>query len=316
MSKIAFFVFFLFSFKQDMVVLCIFFYCSRMMLFDRLLVRNTGFCKQEVTRGKMQPLKLGLFGAKGRMCTAIQAYLAQQKKPSYAACYLVIRPGSEAATNASLTYHTLDSLPMKPEVDAWIDFSLEPLLSKTLKWLHQPHVAGAYVLGVTGLTQQHHGQIQTLSAVRPVLYSPNMSLGIAVMGSVVNRLSHLLHNVMDIHVEECHHTHKKDRPSGTARWLAEQALSGWGMPPEHYPEHIYEGARPPHIKKGIGCVVHRRGQWTGNHSVHFSGQAQELSIVHKTLSREPFVLGALTAAKWLKNKKQGLYTMEDVLQDH
>jgi 4-hydroxy-tetrahydrodipicolinate reductase len=145
----------------------------------------------------------------------------------------------------------------------------------------------------------------------PVLWEPNMSVGVHVLGRLVREAIAALGEGFDVEIVEAHHRKKVDAPSGTALRLAELAMEaahGGGL------RHGREG-RPGERPRGeIGMHALRGGDVVGDHTVHFLGDGERLELTHRATSRDVFAHGALRAAAWLAGKPRGRYTLADVLR--
>lgn len=176
------------------------------------------------------------------------------------------------------------------KTDVVIDFSTPAaslaLLPHMVRWKK------ALVVGTTGLTKEQDVEYAQAAKVIPIVKSPNMSLGVNVLFKIAQQAAKILH-AYDIHIEETHHIHKKDAPSGTA--LRAGAL-------------IEEVAG-----KKVTYESKREGEVVGDHRIRFSGPGETLELFHHAESRKTFAAGSLKAAKWLVKQKPGLYTMADVL---
>lgn len=192
--------------------------------------------------------------------------------------------------------------------NAVIDFSHPDNLSKTLAYAKEKGVPA--VIGTTNLTPEQKKEIEEAAEYAPVLYAANYSLGVCVMKRACKMLADALGEDFDIEIVEAHHNKKADAPSGTAKALAD------AIDPEMKHERLYgrEGAVGAR-KKEIGIHAVRGGTVAGEHRVLFLGEDETLEIRHEAISRRIFAKGAYRAAKWLQNKPNGLYTMENVLWD-
>ena len=195
--------------------------------------------------------------------------------------------------------------------DVVIDFS-KP--EATLDHLQQVVDADkAMVLGTTGFTPDELATIKTLASQIRCVMAPNMSLGVNVMIQVLELIAKTLGNDYNIEVIEAHHNHKADSPSGTALRVAEtlttaleQDLDEVGV----YGRHGIVGARP---KKQIGIHAVRGGDIAGDHTVLFTTEGEQLSVVHRAHSPEAFAKGAIRAAKWVIDAPKGLHDVSEVL---
>jgi len=168
------------------------------------------------------------------------------------------------------------------------------------------------VICSTGYTEQDKREIQSASRHIAVFYSPNMSLGIGLIVSMLGRASRLLNGSgFDIEIVERHHNQKKDAPSGTALLLADaanKALDG-----EMKINAGRSGRESKRDKNEIGMHSIRGGSIVGEHSVVFAGHDEVIEFKHTVLSREVFAVGALKAAAFIKGKPAGLYDMQDLM---
>ncbi|MFH1767918.1 MAG: 4-hydroxy-tetrahydrodipicolinate reductase [Candidatus Omnitrophota bacterium] len=150
------------------------------------------------------------------------------------------------------------------------------------------------VIGTTGFNQDELIKINQAASLIPIVLSPNMSVGVNVLFRITREAAKILKDHA-IYLEEAHHIHKKDAPSGTAKKIA-QILREEGF-------SINED----------DIVPIREGEIVGDHSVMFKSNLDELEISHSAKTRDIFAKGALTAAKWVVGKPPGLYSMDDVL---
>ena len=171
----------------------------------------------------------------------------------------------------------------------------------------------AMVIGSTGFTEEETAQLGDHARDIPIVMAPNMSIGVNVMFKVVSLLASLLGEEYDAEIVETHHRLKKDAPSGTAMGLARAvagAREGELRDLARFERYGMIGARP---KGEIGIQTLRAGDIVGDHTVLFAGNNERIEITHRAHSRQNFAQGALRAARWLKGRKPGLYSMLDVL---
>ncbi len=171
----------------------------------------------------------------------------------------------------------------------------------------------AMVVGTTGFSAEERARLTGLLSKIPSVFSPNMSIGVNVLLKLVAQAAKLLGEDYDIEVLDIHHREKKDAPSGTALALAEvaaQALDRDLNKVACYHRHGETGERP---SSQIGIQTIRAGEIVGTHTVFFAGPGEGLELTHRASSRDNFARGAVLAAKWVKDKPAGIYTMADVL---
>ncbi len=170
----------------------------------------------------------------------------------------------------------------------------------------------ALVIATTGLSAHQQNLIEEASREMPLLYSSNMSAGIAILKKLVESVSATLRDY-DIEIVEMHHRHKVDAPSGTALTLAEFAAKGRDLNLDDVRVSGRDGQIGPRSKDEIAVMALRGGDVVGRHTVGFYGDGEYLELNHTATSRETFSKGALRAAKWLATQKPGLYSINDAL---
>ena len=137
------------------------------------------------------------------------------------------------------------------------------------------------------------------------LYGSNFSLGVNLFFALNEKLAKLMNNVDEYQcqLEEIHHIHKKDVPSGTAISIAEGIIEN----------SKYEAWKLGETKgKELGIFAIREDEVPGTHSVFYRSEVDEIEIKHTAFNRNGFALGAVIAAEWIVGK-QGVFSMKDVL---
>ena len=176
-------------------------------------------------------------------------------------------------------------------IDTLIDFTVAEAVDITLEYAAK--YRKALVLGTTGLSLDQIKKVEEVAQVIPVVFSPNMSIGVNVLFAAVKNIAQSLGPDYGIEIVEAHHKTKKDSPSGTAKKFG-QVLADV-------------------TKKEIPIHAIRLGDIVGDHTITFCGNSERIEIKHQAHSRDLFALGALRAAKWVAGKPAGLYSMLDVL---
>ncbi len=146
----------------------------------------------------------------------------------------------------------------------------------------------------------------------PILYSSNMSVGIALLKQLVQKVSATLED-FDIEIVEQHHKHKVDAPSGTALTLGEFAAKGRGLDLDAVRVSGRDGQIGARSKDEIAVMALRGGDIVGRHTVGFYNDGEFLELNHTATSRDTFSKGAIRAAKWLVSQDKGLYSINDCL---
>lgn len=228
--------------------------------------------------------KLAIIGASGRMGAEL---LTLAPEFGFSVTQGVGR-SKLAIENLTLVDHVakLDT----KKIDVVIDFSLPELTDDVIAWCvanQKPLVSG-----VTGISQEQKKRFAEAAKEIALLWSPNMSLGIAVLSRMLSEFRHL--TGFEFQIEELHHKRKKDKPSGTALFLQEKLEKAVG---EKLPE----------------AVAIRGGGIFGIHRIWAMGEEETLTLEHNAMNRRVFARGALKAAQWLVQQTPGFYTLNDVL---
>jgi 4-hydroxy-tetrahydrodipicolinate reductase len=166
----------------------------------------------------------------------------------------------------------------------------------------------ALVSGTTGVTDLR--PLDEAATQIPVLWAPNMSLGIQVLSELAAEAARRLGPDFDLEITEVHHRKKVDSPSGTAVRLADAVREVRPLRPVSGRQGIV-GARP---SDELGIFALRGGDVIGDHTVHLLGPGERLELTHRATSRDLFALGALRAARWIAGKPARRYSLADVLR--
>lgn len=197
------------------------------------------------------------------------------------------------------------------DAEAVIDFTFHTTVRSNLE--NALANAQAYVLGTTGLTDEEKNAVAAAAEQIPVVWAPNMSLGVNLLLELVRRSASILGPEYDVEIVEMHHRLKKDAPSGTALGLAEAVAAGRGVKLSDVACYGREGITGERPVGEIGIHALRGGAVVGDHTVAFVADEERVEITHKANTREAFATGALRAALWLEGRKPGIYTMRHVL---
>jgi len=223
----------------------------------------------------MKKLKVAVFGSSGRMGQEVLSLARESKDVSIVA---------EISSKTDLKKVNLK------DADVLIDFSVAAAFPKALQIAIDHKLP--LVSGTTGLSAADQKSLTAAAKKIPILWAPNMSLGVATLTKALEVFSALSH--FDFQIEETHHRHKKDKPSGTAIHLQKKLQS---VLKRDLPE--------PLALRGGGVF--------GLHQVHAMGDNETLIFEHRALNRKLFADGALKAAQWLVRKKNGLFELADIL---
>ena len=169
------------------------------------------------------------------------------------------------------------------------------------------------VIGTTGFSKKEEKLIKKYSKKIPILKAGNMSLGINLLMYLTEITSKSLGNKFLSKVYEVHHKHKKDYPSGTALMLGKGIAYGKGKDLYKLIGNKYLNKKTFPYSKKINFNSLRVGEIIGEHEVKFSSGKEIITLNHEAFDRALYSEGALTAARWLINKKPGLYSMRDII---
>ena len=169
------------------------------------------------------------------------------------------------------------------------------------------------VLGTTGFTQKEETLIKKYSKKIPILKAGNMSLGVNLLMYLTEVASKSLNGDYLSKIFEIHHKHKKDYPSGTALMLGKGIADGKSRNLYNLIGKKFLNKKSFPYGKKINFNSIRKGEIIGEHEVTFSSGKEIIKLNHEAFDRALYSDGALTAAKWLINKRAGLYSMRDLL---
>lgn len=171
----------------------------------------------------------------------------------------------------------------------------------------------AAVIGTTGFTAADKVRIQAAATQIPIVFAPNMAVGVNVAFKLAETAARILGNEYDVEIIEAHHRHKVDAPSGTAVRLGEVVAEALGRNLDDVARHGREGITGERDARTIGFHAVRGGDIVGEHTVLFAGEGERVEVTVRSSSRMTYAVGALRAARFLKGRTSGLYDMWDVL---
>ena len=169
------------------------------------------------------------------------------------------------------------------------------------------------IIGTTGFTKKEEDLIKNYSKKITILKAGNMSLGINLLMYLTEIASKSLNDNFLSKVYEVHHKNKKDHPSGTALMLGKGIAEGKNKDLDRLIGKKFLNRKTFPYAKKINFNSLRKGEIIGQHEVKFSSGKEIITLNHEAFDRALYSDGALMAAKWLMNKKSGLYSMRDVL---
>ena len=171
----------------------------------------------------------------------------------------------------------------------------------------------AMVIGTTGLGDEAKQKVAEAAQDIPVVFAPNMSVGVNVVFKLLDMASRILSQGYDIEIVEAHHKLKVDAPSGTALRMGEVIANALERDLKKCAIYGREGVTGERDPSTIGFATVRGGDIVGDHTVMYCGTGERVEISHKAGSRMPYALGALRAARFLAGRQNGLFDMQDVL---
>jgi 4-hydroxy-tetrahydrodipicolinate reductase len=253
-------------------------------------------------------IKVGIHGSTGRVGELLVKNLADDDVAIVSTLHAIEEFKYSVDEDVLVTNDTKTLL---ESCEVVIDFTLpngtEALLECAIKYCPKP-----LVVGTTGLSKHQLNLLREASKYMPILYATNMSLGVAIL----NKLAYLASGALsdfDIEIVEQHHRYKKDAPSGTALTLAEHAADARGLNLDNVRVSGRDGNIGERTKDEIAVMALRGGDIVGRHTVGFYNDGEFIEINHTATSRDTFAKGAIKAAKWLTNQKNGLYSITDCL---
>lgn len=237
-------------------------------------------------------LKLAVSGALGRMG---QTIIDLASKDKYFELTTLLEHKNHAQKDSQIKNIKIstDNQTIKNS-DVLIEFTLPEGTIENLRAAVEYQVK--LVIGTTGFSSEQIEEIKKASEHIPIVFASNMSIGVNTLFKLIQIAGEKLTSINDISIGETHHIHKKDKPSGTAKTMQELASKASNL-----------SARFDESK------VKREGEVIGYHEITFETDFDTLTITHNAKDRSMFANGALTAAKFLADKKSGLFNMQDVL---
>ncbi len=265
-----------------------------------------------VLMGSQAPLRVAVCGATGRMGRAVTRLCQEASDLELCgACAGSGDPGLGedagllAGAGSAGVAITDDMAAALLGAHVVIDFSLPAALDQLARLAARQGVA--LVSGTTGL--QDTSVLDEVAAKIPLVWSPNMSLGIQVLSQIAAEAARRLGPGFDIEITEVHHRAKVDAPSGTGVRLADALREVRALRPVSGRQGIV-GARK---SDEVGILAVRGGDVIGDHTVHLLGPGERLELTHRATNRDLFAQGALRAARWVVGQRPGRYSLADVL---
>lgn len=260
-------------------------------------------------------MKLALHGATGRMGRAIAALAhAAGDVQIVGAAAAANDPnqgrdlGELAGVGSLGVAVTADVASSLLGAEVVIDFSVAPAVRPLVALAVRSGVA--IVSGTTNIDAETRGALERAAASVPVLWAPNMSLGVQVLAELVEQAVRRLGPGFDAEIVEIHHRRKIDSPSGTAKRLADAVRK---VRPSSVELHGRDGDVGARTDAEVAVYGVRGGDVIGDHTVFLLGSGERIELTHRASSRDLFAHGAIRAARFLAGRKPGSYAISDVL---
>ncbi|TCS36814.1 dihydrodipicolinate reductase [Paucimonas lemoignei] len=264
----------------------------------------------------MNPLKIAIAGASGRMGRML-IEAVQEADDAILAGALDL-PGASVGTDAAAFSGKPAGVAIESDLakglanaEYLIDFTRP---EGTLQHLEYCAAHGIkMIIGTTGFDEAGKAAIAAAAQKTAIVFAPNMSVGVNVTMKLLEMAAKSFAEGYDIEIIEAHHRHKVDAPSGTALKMGEVVANAIGRDLKEVGVFAREGVTGPRDPSSIGFATIRGGDIVGDHTVLFAGIGERIEITHKSSSRVTYAHGSLRAARFLADKKTGLYDMQDVI---
>lgn len=260
----------------------------------------------------MTPVRVAVLGANGRMGRAV-VRLAHDAGMKVVCAVGAADEGRDAGELAGVgplgTKITHDVGAIAPSgANVMIDFSAPAALAKAAAVCAGAGIA--IVSGTTGLDDAATAALDAAASKSAVLWEPNMSVGVHVLASLVEKAMAALGPSFDVEVVETHHRAKVDAPSGTAIRLGDVVKNA-----RQAARYVNgrEGRPGPRKQDEIGMHALRGGDVIGDHTVFFFGDGERIELTHRASSRDLFAHGAVRAAAWIVTRPAGRHRLADML---
>lgn len=262
--------------------------------------------------------KIAIAGCSGRMGRTLLEAVAQAPDLQLAAAlertgspYLNKDAGELIGAGCGISI-TSDYATALKNCDQLIDFTRP---EGTLAHLAVCREAGVkMIIGTTGFSASEKAQLKAAAQDIAIVFAPNMSVGVNVTFKLLEIAAKVLNEGYDIEIIEAHHRHKVDAPSGTALRMGEVIAETLEKDLNKVAIYGREGTTGERNPETIGFSTIRGGDIVGDHTALFAGIGERIEISHKASSRMTFAMGALRAVRFLADKPNGLFDMQDVLK--
>tara|TARA_S200000501_G_scaffold271753_1_gene255475 strand:- start:579 stop:1355 length:777 start_codon:yes stop_codon:yes gene_type:complete len=255
----------------------------------------------------MKKINLAITGSMGRMGQQLIKSSTSDKKFKLVSL-TESKPIKKKIKGIDIELNTLKAF---KKANVIIDFTIPKCTFEVLKIATK--LKKKVVIGTTGFTKKDENLIGKFAKKIPILKAGNMSLGINLLMYLTEIASSSLGDKYLSKILESHHKHKKDHPSGTALMLGRGVATG--KKKDFYKiigrKYLNKKTFPFGNKLNFNSI--RKGEIIGEHEIKFSSGKETITLNHEAFDRSLYSEGALIAAKWLMTKKNGLYSMRDLM---
>ncbi|HEX8957860.1 MAG TPA: 4-hydroxy-tetrahydrodipicolinate reductase [Burkholderiaceae bacterium] len=265
----------------------------------------------------MSAMKIAIAGASGRMGKMLIETVLDADDAQLAGA-LDVAQSPALGLDCGLPLGRQTGVPIVAELDKGlagaeflIDFTRPEGTLKHVAWAAAHGIK--MVIGTTGFDAAGKAAIAAAAEKTAIVFAPNMSVGVNVTMKLLEMAAKNFSHGYDIEILEAHHRHKVDAPSGTALKMGEVIAGALGRKLDDVAVYAREGVTGERDPSSIGFATIRGGDIVGDHTVLFAGIGERIEISHKSSSRVSYAHGSLRAARFLRDKKTGLYDMQDVL---
>ena len=265
----------------------------------------------------LTPLKIAVAGASGRMGKILIETIDTSEDTVLMGALMrvgALAVGTDAALFLGKPSGVLiesDFAKALNKSDFLIDFTRPEGTLKHLEYCAEHGIK--MIIGTTGFTDVEKAVIAAAAEKIAIVFAPNMSVGVNVTLKLLEMAAKNFSHGYDIEIIEAHHRHKVDAPSGTALKMGEVIADALGRDLNEVGVFSREGVTGERDPSSIGFATIRGGDIVGDHTVLFAGIGERVEITHKSSSRATYAHGSLRAARFLADKKTGLFNMFDVL---
>ena len=249
------------------------------------------------------PIRIALLGAFGRMGRTIAPLVDAASDLELVACVDVRMPENTTSRDFS-------ALEDAPEFDLLIDFSIPQAAEAAIPEMERRRAS--WLVATTGISQEVRDRITALARRQPVFMASNTSLGVAVMQRLCAQAAAAFAH-WDCAIVETHHRNKLDAPSGTALSLAQTIATARAARTDLVTDRSQRREIRPNDEIGIASL--RGGTVVGEHSALWFGPGERFEIRHTAENRDIFAHGACQIARWIANQPEGLYGMDNLVED-